>query len=181
MNVNFARSLATIVTILTIGSARPAQNSEKIPMPEQTLFGAEDNAMEKPVNLPKTVLQILAKDDLVIQYLKAEEKSPDELTTESFLASEIHLDGPNEIDLIATGIGRLRGNVATFWVFQPSPHGYKVTLRTVAQGLRVLDTRSKGYRDIQTGSPIAGSAHVAVYCFDRTRYRLCKTKSEPIP
>ncbi len=179
--MNVTLSLASILTTLTIGSAWATQNTEKPSIPEQTLFGAEDDAVERPVKLPKTVLQILAKNEHVIQYLKAERKSPDELTTESFLASEIHLDGANETDLIATGIGLLRGNVATFWVFQPSPHGYKIILHTVAHDLRVLNTRSKGYRDIETGSPIAGTAQMAVYCFDRTRYRLCRTKSELIP
>lgn len=116
-----------------------------------------------------------------VPYLKAQGKSPDELTTESFLASEIHLDGPHEIDLIATGIGRLRGNAAAFWVFQPSSRGYRLILLAVGHGFRVLDTRSKGYRDIETASPIAGTAYIARYRFDGNHYRLYRTKSEPIP
>lgn len=117
--MNWKQAILSVVISSILGVASIGQSSKEPAAEEQSLFGAEDDTVEKPVNLPTRVLQILAKDEHVAQYLKAQGQSPDELTTESFLASEIHLDGPHEIDLIATGIGRLRGNAAAFWVFQP--------------------------------------------------------------
>ncbi len=172
--------LVLIVGLLDVAWA--AQRAKGPRPKDQSLFSAEDETVQRPVAIPEDALQILRNDDQVLQYLKAEGKSPDELTTESFLASEIHLDGPDEKDLIVVGADRLRGaNVATFWIFRKSSQSYQLILKAAAHDLRVQKVRSKGYRDIETASPIAGTAHIDVYRFDGKQYRLYRSKSQPIP
>jgi len=145
------------------------------------LFSAEDTATEHSVVLPEDVLKVLRRDEQIVRTLKAEEKSADELTTESFLASEVHLDGPSEVDLVVIGEGRLRGaNVVTFWVFRKSGQGYALVLKTTAHDLKIQTARWKGFRNIETASLIAGIAQVDIFRFDGTQYRHYRSKSKPI-
>jgi len=166
--------------IITSSAPIEAQTTGKNPVKEQSMFGAEDETVDRPVNVPGGALEILRKDEWVLQYLKAEGKSPDQLTSEPFLASEIHLDGPKEIDLIVTGTGRLRGNVATFWVFRKLPEGCRLVLKATAQSLVVRRDRWKGFRNMSVGSPIAGLSVEVFYRFDGKQYRYYRKKSEPI-
>ena len=178
--VNCRQAILSIVLSYTLGFILVGQSSDDRTSREQSLFSAEDDTVERPVKIPSSVLELLARDELIVRYLRSQGKSPDELTGEPFLASAIHLDGPAEIDLIATGTGRLRGNVATFWVFQPTHEGYRLVLHAVGHDLKVLRSRWKGYREIETASPIAGSASLALYRFDGQNYRLAVARSESI-
>lgn len=166
---------------ITFSAPIEAQSREEKPVNEQSLFGAEKETLDRPVKVPNGALEILRKDEQVLRYLNSERESTHELTTESFLASEIHLDGQEEIDLIVIGKGRLRGaNVVTFWIFRKLREGYCLVLKTTATGLRVGRARWKGLRSISTASPIAGSSVEAFYRFDGKKYQQFRTKSEPI-
>lgn len=173
-------ALLAIIIITCSGPTKP-QTVAKAPLKEQSLFSAEDQTADSPIKLPDGALEILRRDEQVLRFLAAEDKSPQDLTTELFLASEIHLDGHEETDLIALGEGRLRGaNVVTFWVFRKLPNGYRLVLKTTAAGLRVERTKSKGFRNISTASPIAGSSVETFYTFDGKEYKQFRTRSEPI-
>jgi len=166
--------------IITSSAFIKAQTLDKTPVMEQSVFSAEDQTLDRPVKVPAGALEILRKDERVLQYLEAERKSPAQLTSEPFLASEIHLDGSEETDLIVIGIGWLRGNVATFWVFRKLPEGYRLALKATGHGLIVQRARWKGFRNISTGSPIAGSSVEVIYRFDGKKYHEFRTSSEPI-
>jgi hypothetical protein len=171
-----ALCLLTIGMFETVAEAQRRKNSR---VRGQSEFSAEDTSVRRPVSLPKDALEILRKE--VLQYGKDEDQTPDELATESFLASEIHLDGPNEIALIVMGEGRLRGaNVISFWVFRKSPQGYELILDVAAHDLTVKRTRWKGYRIIETAKLTSSIGTIATFRFDGKRYRLYKTKSQPI-
>ena len=156
-----------------------AQRRKNLHVREQSEFSAEDTTVKRPVSLPEGALEILRKE--VLQYREAEDQTPDGLTTASFLASEIHLGGPDETVLIVMGEGHLRGaNVISFWVFRKSPRGYELILDVVAHDLTVKATRWKGYRIIETAKLTSSIGTIATYRFDGKRYRLYKTKSQPI-
>lgn len=169
------------LTILALIASSEARQSKPASRTEQSLFGAEDVAVDRPIGVPEGALQVLRKDEQILRYLEARGKSADELTTESFLASEIHLDGPDEIDLVVMGNDRLRGaNVATFWVFRKLTNSFSLVLKTSAHDLRIQKTKWNHFRNIQTASPIAGEAYFAVYKFDGQQYKISERKSEPI-
>jgi hypothetical protein len=158
-----------------------AQTPGRKPDYEQTLFSAEDESPERPVKLSDGVLELLRKDEQVLRYLAVAQKSADELTTESFLASEVHLDGPTEVDLIVMGDGRLRGaNVATFWIFRKLPEGYRLVFKIATFGLTVERSRWKGLRNISIASPIAGYSVENFFRFNGEKYEHFRTKSELI-
>jgi hypothetical protein len=167
-----------IVCLLEIsGNGQNAKNTES---KEQCLFGADDTTVEQPVALPTGALQVLRKDEQVLLSLKAEGKSADELTPMSFLASEIHLDGTGETDLIVIGVGKLRGaSVSTFWVFRQS-QGYDLVLKVVARGLRVVSTKWKGYRIIEAGSALSSTSNTTRYRFDGKKYWPFEKESSPV-
>jgi len=179
MNVKSIIVLA--LTLTTFSDAGDAQTAARPRIKEQSLFGAEEEAVDRPVKVPDGALDILRKDEQVVRYLESEQKSPDELTTEEFLASEIHLNGRDEVDLVVMGGGHLRGaNVITFWVFRRLREDYKLVLKVAANGLKVQTALWKGFRNISTATPIAGSAVEMLYRFDGERYVRYREKSEPI-
>lgn len=95
---------------------------------EQTSFDADPDFAQvtRPARLPDSVLQILARDSEVAA---CEKENPISLTTSLaswFVASEIHLDGPDEVDLVV--LPTAQGNrlmcfhsaegIGWFWVFR---------------------------------------------------------------
>jgi hypothetical protein len=103
----------------------------------------EDKSFTRGVSVPEAVLGMLRKDERVLTYLQAIDKTPQELTTEPFVASEIHLSGSEEKDLIVMGTGGLLGaNVTPFWVFRKRSLGYQLVLHVFAHDLKVENARS---------------------------------------
>jgi hypothetical protein len=81
------------------------QTAKKENEPEQTVFGADPQPqgfIRKPVQVPPAALQVL-RDSLgrgAVNCLKHNGITADDVPASWFVASEIHLDGPEEIDLI---------------------------------------------------------------------------------
>lgn len=170
--------LTLCVLILGGASLMWSAQAENGKSKEQLLFSAEDETFDHPLPIPRGVLEILRKDTQVLQYLEAVKKSPDELTGRPFLASQVHLDGPDELDLIVMGIDRLRGaNVATFWVFRSLNNQFELVLKITAHGLRVETSRWKGLRNIEAGTVTGSKVYIDVHKFDGTRYKLYHSKS----
>src|SRR5262249_16232636 len=83
--------------------------------PEQQSFSAEDETVKHAAPVPPQVLAILARDSDVQQAREALNLSV--VPMGWFPASEIHLHGREERDLVVMGIGPIRGaNVTTFWI-----------------------------------------------------------------
>jgi hypothetical protein len=154
------------------------QERKRAPSKEQSSFNAEDMTVERPVSVSEDALQVLRRDEQVLRYLEDEGKSAPDLSAESFLASEVHLGGEDEIGLIVIGEGKLRGaNVVTFWVFRRLANGYKLVLKTAAHDLTLQDKRWHRFRNIEAATPIARRASIVVYRFDGEQYKVSETKS----
>jgi hypothetical protein len=67
--------------------------------------------------------------------------SPDDLPTDSLLASVIHLDGSTEVDLVV--IGRGASHAVLFWIIQKAPDGYRLILNTGGDSLNRLLKKSE--------------------------------------
>jgi hypothetical protein len=146
------------------------QSAGKRFAPEQSHFGSEEE-IDRPTAVPEEI----------VQTIRQIRKEPYEIQPEWLQASEIHLDGPNEIDLIVVGTGGLRGaHIVPFWVFRKKQTGYELVLATGGDALSVLKTRWKGFRDINGyGIGLAGAEITTVtYRFDGQRYQEFKTKTE---
>src|SRR3974390_2307895 len=87
---------------------------------EQLHFTAEDAVVRNPVAIPDGALDMLRKDDGVMAVMESEAVNGSEALRQWLRASEIHLSGPNEKDLVIVACGPLAGaNVTRFWVLRP--------------------------------------------------------------
>ena len=172
-------------------SAQP-QTIGRGTQPEQSIFGTEElpgePRVKRPLPVPDAASQILRTDDEVNSCLEHNQFAPDEDLRSSFIASEIHLDGPDEADLVvvpsfrgkegmcfqsATGIG-------LFWIFRKNGEQYHLVLRTCGGGLEILRSRSNDYRDIQTGTLGQAGRYLTTvtFHFDGKRYRKYRERTE---
>jgi hypothetical protein len=163
------------------------QHAQQTPPQEQTSFGSEA-PVRSPVTIPDDALLVLT--DFLGQgttnCLKNMAKlTPERVPASWFVASEIHLNGPNEVDLIVQpnndtrelGSGCLRGaHVVPFWVLTKGRR-YELLLATDADALQVLDSRTNGHRDIQTTAHTAISNTVLLFKFF-AQYQLSKKRTE---
>jgi hypothetical protein len=147
---------------------------------EQTSFDADPSSqITRTVSLPDSVLQILAQDRQVVACMK-ENPIPSESSLASwFVASEIHLDGPDEVDLVVLPVAQ--GNrlmcfhsvegIGWFWVFRQVGVHYELALKTAGLGLIIRDARHHGYRDIQSGLAFGKYSSQTTYRFENGNYR----------
>jgi hypothetical protein len=166
--LNRAAKLVTVGLLLaTIGQAQSQYSPG-----EQSEFGAEDQKWDRPVPVPSSVLQILRS---------AMKASPEELPAEWLLASEIHLSGPNEIDLLVMGVGGLTlPHAAHFWVFRRKRGQHELVLTTGGDSLTVLNRKWKGFREIQVYNNTASTTAGTIYSFDGQRYVVHSQKTNKI-
>jgi hypothetical protein len=143
--------------------------------PEQVRFSAGDESVERPIRIPDEIVEILKNDGGVRQVLESEHLAPGKLPMSWFAASEVHLAGPKEKDIVVVGVGKLkRANVAAFWVFRPMHLGYEVLLTAIEHDLTITEERWKGYRIIKTSAVTATSLRSAAYRFEGGQYKIFK-------
>jgi hypothetical protein len=149
-----------------------AVSQDKMGIPEQLQFSAEDDSVKNPVAIPSDAWSILKSDPGVLEVLANRGLSVDQLPASWFTASEIHLDGRNESDLVVVGKGPLQGaNVTTFWVFLRQPQGLKLVLNAPAHDLIIKPTRQNGYKTIEIASATAVRLSKTTFQFDGNQYR----------
>lgn len=149
---------------------------------EQSRFSAVDENVKRPVDLPPGVVAILAKNAGVKDVIESLGLPPERLPLSWFLASEIHLSGRNEKDLVVVGTGAIMGaNVTTFWIFRPRHGGFELLLDAApALELVIKDSRSHGYRDVELSAATAVTASTVLLKFDGRGYRMYSNSLEPI-
>jgi hypothetical protein len=186
--------ILTMLVADSIGGAL-ARNSKNDQKTEQTVFDAEPDSGEmhvkRPVEIPDSALEVL-RDTLsrgTVNCLKSRGTTPEQVPASWFLASAVHLGGPNEVDLIVLpnvpnvakpgtpGGCLLPANGAPFWVLGPgiASERYGLLLATYGLRLEVLDSQTNGYRDIQTGT----IRTALLYKFTVHQYQLAEKKTEP--
>lgn len=132
---------------------------------EQSGFGAEGD-FEKPIAVPAGALQSLLtsrNDDDQLQMCAEQEGIPvDKIPASWFVASAIRLSRSPASGLVLRGEHPCLGgaHIAQFWVLEKSMTGYNVVFRARADGLRVLPTRTEGYRDLQLTFVTQAGAYV---------------------
>ena len=184
-------SLLLCVVLVGFAQVRQANPKENH---EQHDFSIEQEIVpiERPVGLPESALQALQEDSAVISCLADQNVKNDRVPSSWFVASEVHLAGPDEIDLIvlpaplkASGPMHPAPNACfmgpytgKFWVLRQAQKGYEIVLRDDAHDLGVRRTKWKGYRDIDTSLRTLNGTTIRLFRFDGKQYKLHSEKSE---
>jgi hypothetical protein len=166
----------TIVLIFLTSLVAGAANicfAQHHPPPEQHVFGAEDENFQRPFALPRAILDVLRRDPMVKDSLEDKNIPPDQLPGSWFQASEVHLAGPDERDVIVMGHCPVCGaNVAPFWVFRPARKSYELIMFGGGLALEIMRHRTNGYRDIETSMVVTQKPWSGVWRFDGKKYQL---------
>lgn len=168
-----------------------------VPEQEQSAFSYDDPApVRHSAKLSRAALDALSKDKRVASCLKMNNLNPQELPANWFVASEIHLDGPDERDLVVLPGGRLPdtpagevsqnaclvgANVAQMWVLRNVQNHFQLVLSQIALEMEVLQARTNGLRDIKVGA-VVGMAYDAsiIYKFDGQTYKIAARNSRMV-
>jgi hypothetical protein len=180
-------ALPMIGAVLLVPHVLIAQHANANDQKEQSEFGIEleVNPILRPVELTRAALDALSKDKRVLFCLKKNGLSPEELPANWFIASEIHLNGPNEKDLVVLPSGRLPNtpageisqnaclvgaNAAQMLVLRKNQNGFQLVLSQIGLGMGVLSTRTNRLRDIQLVAAVGGYTDSIDYEFDGQFY-----------
>jgi hypothetical protein len=167
-----AFAAAVIIGLLAWG-ASPCIAQQRHRSSEQRVFGAEDESFKQPFVFPRSILDILSRDAMVVDSLQENGIPPENLPASWFQASAIHLAGPTEQDVVVMGHCPVCGaNVTPFWVFRPAETGYNVIFFGGGLALSISRQRSNGYLDLETSLVSTQKAWRGVWRFDGSRYRL---------
>ena len=183
--------LLLLLALTLSGTATQTSQSQGARSREQSSFSMETEMVpiEKPVSLPEGALRVLEKDAGVASCMQNETVSPGQLPSSWFVGSQIHLDGPDETDLIvlpgpleapqpmhpAPNACFFGAYTAKFWVLRLTGEGYKLVLKVDAHGLGVLKTKRNGYRDIETTVSSLNGSTTTLFRFNGQRYVSSKT------
>ena len=157
------------------------QSSPQLISGEQREFSAMSENVKRPVTLPPSVVTILKGDRNVMHLMESLGLPSDQLPLSWFLASEVHLNGRNEKDLVVVGTGAILGaNITSFWVFRPEHGGFELLLDSApALQLNIKNTRSQGYRDVELLAATAVSVSTVVCKFDGRIYKTYSRSTKP--
>ena len=187
--------IALIVAALLASSVGAQNKVVKNQQAEQTSFGSDvapgQVLIDRPVEVPKGALQVLRNTEKVLQCIEFEKMTPEQVPASWFTASEIHLNGPDEIDLIVQPALMTRespppdnsclqgAHVAPFWVLRKRGQRYELLLETYADVLHVLDSRTKEYRDIEEFTTSVATIMSTTLRFDGEKYQPFERQEKP--
>lgn len=174
---------ATLVVLLVLGfvSLGCANRAPALQHQEQTQFAAEGE-VEKPVDLPDEVLRELMNDERNQTCLGINE-TKEQMPASWFAASQIHLNGDRLPDLVVTPKNAclFGANMVPFWVFRSTNQGYKLALSMSGLALQVLNSKTNGYRDIETSAVVQTRYVVTLtFKFDGSQYKQTGRREEEI-
>ena len=186
------RSVMVLFLLLTAAMSSQPQIANHQNRQEQSNFGTEEVPDEplvtQPLSVPDAVMQTLKMDDGVKGCLSDNPLGPNQLLNSWFIASEIHLAGPKESDLVivpSPEIGPVHmcfnsvSGIGWFWIYRKIGERYRLVLKAAGNGLNILKTRTNGYRNIQAGSIGMAGRYVTTitFCFDGKLYRKCRERT----
>ena len=169
-------TLALLTASLTYVRAQSKSKSE-----QQTSF-QEDEEIQHPVELPKAVLDILAKSDRVKSCLKYA-KSLKESNASWFEAAVVTLgqNMSNGFVVKAKQSCLWAADASWFWIFRQTDTGYDMVLSAAGNALSLLNSYTAGCRDVTVFRASAAQLSTAKYKFNGNVYEIVKNTSEPVP
>lgn len=158
-HVHLKYVLLPVCLFLCVGTGLGSQGVGKTNEEEQSIFGTEtlpdQPLLKRPVAVPDAVSETLKRDDGVKPCLENNPLPPGQPLRSWFIASRIHLDGPNETDLVVLGNQQAGDSYLCF-----SRHG--------------------AHRDVQTMSIGQAGRYVTTvtFHFDGKRYRQSRESTQ---
>ncbi len=138
--------------------------------------------MRHRARLPDSVVAALAADPDIRAMIGAANPSVVEPPRSWFLASAIHLAGPEEEDLVVIGRPPILGaNVTTFWIFRPRRDGFELLLTASAHDISIKNRRFNSYREVDVFSATAVRLVTVRYRLEGATYKAYKTSSAALP
>jgi hypothetical protein len=173
-------SLWLIASVVLLSCTPYALEPTQARAREQTIFEAEGR-IRRPVAIPDDVLQILRKDERNQRSL-AQGQTPADMPASWFVGSTIHLndDGLPDLVVMAANPKLLGANLVPFWIFRNTPQGHQLVLAVNSLGLKVLKTKTNGYRDITTTEVAAAEITDTRYALKGNEYQVVRTSKERI-
>jgi hypothetical protein len=160
--------------------------SHEDPGHEQLDFGSEQaiKPVQKPVVVPEGLVEALRLDKIALNVAKPclREQHLDQIPGPWFVASEVHLDGPDEVDLVVLPRNAclIGANVGPFWLARKTPQGFQIVFSSGGHDLEILRTRSGGFRDIRLESATATTLLTTTFKFNGQSYQPHQKTSRPI-
>lgn len=170
------KGILTGLLVILIGTSVGAHQNGNARKKEQRVFSMEQEIVpvREPVKLSDEDLRALASDPAVSSCL--ENKIPPETRPAAawFLASKIHLDGHDEMDLIVSTSPEtpcfLGPYTSRFWVLRENEKGYTLVLAVDAHDLSVLRSKWKGHYEIEASVSNLHGTRTSVFKFDGKKY-----------
>ena len=169
--------IMTLAVLLFVKGAVCAQ-TQKPPAGEQLYFSEDDpaGALREPEPLPPEVLKVLLQHNEVRGGLRLASPSERSNPAQLFRASRVHLSGPKEIDWVVTGVGPMSGgDNSWFWIVRSQESGATVACFAGGNSLLLKNTRTNGFRDIESDWSSAAETQTTIYHFDGNQYKEWKT------
>ena len=148
--------------------------TQEVKLPEDSF--SMEFPPEHSAPLSEVAKKALASDRAVADVMRDERISIDTIPKDWFRASVVHLGPRTQSDLVVMGLGISLGPYsARFWVLRQTLQGYDLVLAIDTHDLELLQTRTNGLRDIETGLTTLSGRFTDIYRFDGQRYQ----KREP--
>jgi len=172
------RYVNTALTVALIFGGGLCAQTRKPPVGEQLYFSEDDPAgkLRNPEPLPPEVLKVLLQQKDVRDELPLASPSEQASPAQLFHASRVHLSQLKEIDWVVTGVGPMSGADNTwYWIVRSQEGGPTVVCFTGGNSLLLLNSRTNGFRDVESDWSSAAETETTIYHFDGTHYRELKT------
>lgn len=158
--------------VILISTTLNSQTSKPVEHNRKALFNLEV-PIKMPVKIPEDVLKILqSTPEVKTSGCIEDEAAYGKFSEVWFEATRLHLAGSgNSGLLVKPKNGCLMGaNVGPFWIFEKTPKGYELRLTVNALSVEILESTTKGYRDIRAAAVAGGEARSVIYKFDGKQY-----------
>ena len=157
------------------GQSKKIKQSENFK--EQTSFSSEEK-ISNAVKLPPNILKQLARyDDGQLEKCQQDKLTRKRNAAAHFAASKINLNDDKQSDFIvqAQTLCFMGAHNTTFWIFtdskSKSAEKYQLTFDIAVDFLKILNTSTKGFRDIETASHTAVELYTINWKYDGEKYR----------
>lgn len=165
--------LVIAIFSLTNVNGQSRKSKQTANLQGQNSFSSEEK-VSSPVKIPQTILKQLAEyDDGQLEKCQQDKLTRKPNIAAHFAASKINLNDDKQPDLIvqAQTLCFMGAHNTTFWIFTKSNRKYDLAFDIAVDYLKILDTSSKGFRNIETASHTAVELYTINWKFDGEKYR----------
>lgn len=182
---DWMRTGSRMVVVLVLAALAPAMMAAAAQKPhkghhavhaaheDSTFFAGKP--FEHPAPISDDVLRVLAETDAAKEILDFAAESGK--VDASFRARQVHLSRGKDVDLVVIGTPPKPGiEPDWFWVVRSARRSPEVVLHAGSNALKLLESRTNGYRDIVLVTPLTSRTRCVTYHFDGTRYDIWQEK-----